>query len=227
LVIACLSFAFAGQASAAGLACQQDCSSGECAQVACDAAAGDGYCECAGAALRWGEDTYTAWCRSWRKPLPGVACPAPTPAEDALGNPIPPQPADLEHAEAMVAALAARNPYVATLLKTLLEGDGRWVEGAVEGLVHDSYYDQENGILSHAAALPFSAQVLEQGLGTAQIQVTMAVDIGVLANLRQYVALTTPSAVPPAAISGAITEGGLHGMLRVTGVDGKAETIQW
>lgn len=227
LSIAGVCFVLAGQASAAGLGCQQDCSTGECAQVACDAASGDGHCECASGALPWGEETYTAWCRSWRKPLPAIACPAPTPAEDKLGRPLPQPLPDLVNAEAMVAVLAARNPYVATLVKALLEGDGRWVEGAVEVLVHDSSYDREAGVLAHAPALPFSAQVLEQGLGTAQVQVTMAGEMSMLANLRQYVALTNPSAVPPAAISGAITEGGLHGTLQITASDGKSETIQW
>ena len=221
-----LLFAGAWQASAAGLACRQDCSTGRCDQVSCDLASGSGSCECGGAALGWGENTYSAWCRTWRRPLPAAACPHATPAEDYRGRPLPPPKADLTNPGALAMALAARNPYAATLVNALLDGE-RWVEGPSEGLLHDTSYDPETGVLTHTAALPFSAQVLAGGLDAAQIQIKVGGDMTKLFALRTYAMQATPMAVAPLMVSGIVTEGGLHGALQVTAIDGKSETIQW
>src|SRR5712691_2117029 len=87
-------FAAVAQASRAqGLACAQDCSDGSCAQVACAPAVGDGFCECGGGALPWGEDVYLAYCRAWGKPQAGCgrATPAPDPsASSAAPAPVAP-----------------------------------------------------------------------------------------------------------------------------------------
>ncbi|HET9226676.1 MAG TPA: hypothetical protein VFR31_08415 [Thermoanaerobaculia bacterium] len=199
----------ASPAMAAGLSCLQE----RDAQGTCGDAQGNGSCECSFGALPWGETTSTTWCRTSGKPQP--ACRRPAPADE--------QPeAQLPEAEAMARALESRNPYVATLVHTLQEGR-RWVDGPVNGILHDSDYDPTTGELSHSPALRFSGHVIQNGLGAAGIEITVAGDLGRLVHLKSQAG----SAVPPRTIQGTVTGGGLHGSLQVLGVDGRSETIQW
>jgi len=132
----------------------------------------------------------------------------------------------LENAQKLAQALRSRNPYVATLVRAV-QDLSNWAEGPVEGLIHDSYYDDSQGVLTHTATLPFAGRVVTNGLGTAQINVTVNGDMTRLAHLKSYSDSATPSAVPPRLVQGTVTDGGLHGSLQVVAADGRSETLQW
>jgi hypothetical protein len=208
-------------ASAGGLVCRQDCAKGPCSQVKCEPSRpgpGGSFCRCAAAAEVWGGTTYAAWCSAWGH-APDPTCVQP------VGNaaPLPPQ---LPNAGAMLLALRGRNPYVATLVSALQDGP-RWIEGPVEGLVHDILYDESRSVLDHNAALRFTGQAITGGLDSAQIEIAVTGDIRQLSHLKGHSDAATPSALPPRLVRGTVTAGGSHGSLQVTALDGRTETIQW
>jgi len=127
---------------------------------------------------------------------------------------------------AMMQALESRNPYVATLIDALQQS-GSWVAGTVQGLIHDSQYDEISGDLSNGTAVPFTGGVTTGGLDSAQVQITVNGDLRQLTGLKQYVDSMAGAPVPPASVHGTVTDGGLHGSLLVVGLDGASETIQW
>ena len=212
---------------AAGLACRQDCSKGSCSQVTCDkvkAGQPNGFCRCRSASETLDGKTYSSWCGAWGQPQP--ACASQEPARDGQGRPQAEASVQLENAQKLAQALRSRNPYVATLVRAV-QDLSNWAEGPVEGLIHDSYYDDSQGVLTHTATLPFAGRVVTNGLGTAQINVTVNGDMTRLAHLKSYSDSATPSAVPPRLVQGTVTDGGLHGSLQVVAADGRSETLQW
>jgi hypothetical protein len=130
------------------------------------------------------------------------------------------------NAAAMAAALAAQNPYVATLVQALQSG-GAWAGGPVQGLFHDSYYDVTASKLSHTPALTFVGRVMATETGVVQVDVTLTGDITQLAWLGQYSAALATGVVAPQTIHGTVSAGGLHGTLLVTGSGGQSQSIQW
>ncbi|HXN58059.1 MAG TPA: hypothetical protein VN912_05685, partial [Candidatus Angelobacter sp.] len=172
----------------------------------------------------WSDATSSVWCAASGQPL--TACVPPTPVADANGNPVSQPPPQLTNPDAMAAALAASNPYVATLVAALESGT-QWVQSPVQGLIHDSSYDPTLTQVTFTAALPFAAQVTTDNLGGAQLSITVTGDITQLVNLQQYASSTTPAAVPPQSVQGSITSGGLHGSLQVTAASGAIQAIQW
>lgn len=215
-------------ASAAGLVCRQDCSKGPCAQTECalvKPGAPSGFCRCNGAAEVWGDTIYAAWCSAWGRP-PEPACAPLTPGVDANGRPLAQPPAQLANAAAMALVLRGRNPYVATLVRAMQDGS-RWLEGPVEGLVHDSFYDASRSDLSHTPVLRFTGRVDTAVLDIAQVDITVSGDIKGLTHLKHHADAATPSAVPPQFVHGTVTAGGAHGSLQVIALDGRSETIQW
>ncbi|MBV8203205.1 MAG: hypothetical protein JOZ15_21535 [Acidobacteria bacterium] len=126
----------------------------------------------------------------------------------------------------MTAALAALNPYVATLLQAM-QGGGAWTAGPLQGLFHDSHYDATASRLSHTAALAFRGQVTMTGAGEAQIDVTLTGDLTQLTWLQQYSAALATGVVAPQTIHGTVGAGGLHGSLLVVGIGGQSQAIQW
>ncbi len=221
---ALLLLAAAAPASRAqGLACAQDCSSGSCAQADCAAAAAGGFCECGGGALPWGGDSYLAYCRAWGAPQAGCGRATPAPDPSAIAAPTAAAPAPLPSAAAMEGALAAQNPYVATAIKALRDGDG-WAAGPVHGLLHGARYESASG-LAHGPALAFVGQVTATGAGAFQIDVTIAGDTSQLA--LPSLAAAAPAAFPPQSIHGTVTGGGLHGSLAVTAPAGSLQNIEW
>jgi hypothetical protein len=219
LLIALLSTlgALAPPAHANGLACEQDCSSGACLQAACgQPASGSGFCDCSSGALPWGGDTFAAYCRGWGQPGPG--CAQQVPAGDGSAS-------QLANTDAMSAAVAGQNPYVATLLLAM-QGRNGWAGGPVQGLFHDSHYDATAGRLSHTTALAFVGTVTMTG-GVAQIDVTVTGDLTRLGWLKQYSDALATGAVLPQSIHGTVSAGGLHGSLLAAGAGGQSQTIQW
>jgi hypothetical protein len=132
----------------------------------------------------------------------------------------------LTNAAAMMAAAQAGNPYLVILLKALQDGQD-WAAGPVHGFIHDSQYDETTGVLSHTTALAFTGAIIPGGTDAVQVDLAVSGDIRQLARLQQYVAATTPSAVPPLLVHGTITSGGLHGSVLITGVTGSSQTVQW
>ena len=226
-----IGFLLASRASAGGFVCRQDCTAGECSQTSCAIEeAGTGSCRCAERAVPWAEGTYASWCRSWVRATANKPC-APSPSADALaqapGSPLAGQ-SDLRlaDAEAMLTIVATRNPYVAALLGVLTE-DGSWVEGPIEGQIHDSRFDEETATLAHAPALRLSGLVVTGGVGAAQVQVALQGDLGSLVHLRDLALAAAPAALVPSSLTGTVTDRGAHGTLVVRAGDGKSETIQW
>jgi len=220
----------AGRLWAGGVGCQQDCAAGECAQTSCAGDSRDGgFCHCGSQAVVWTEGTYASWCRSWGRPTPGTSCPQVPTAEDLEKGPslpVPGQPdLSLADADALVAGLTAKNPYVAALVGALLD-DGSWVDGPFEGQIQDSHFDEEAGT-TQSPALRFTGQVVAGGIGAAQIQIDVTGDLRDLPYLGDYVRDLSPSTLVPATVTGTVTDRGLHGALVVTAPDGKAEAVQW
>lgn len=209
-------------ARADGVACEQICGEKGCSQTTCgEAVSSAGFCLCQSAALPWAGVTYSSWCRVSGPAKTSARCPA-----DTSGRQLSPNPAGLSSGFEMAKALAGRNPYVATLIDALQQSGG-WVAGPVQGLIHDSHYDESTGELSHGTAVPFSGSVTTGGLDAAQIQLTVDGDLRQLAHLRLYVDSILGAAVPPSSVRGTVTERGLHGSLLVVGLDGLSEAIQW
>jgi hypothetical protein len=169
---------------AQGLSCEQDCSSGSCAQVDCGPATGNGYCECGSGALPWGEDVYLAYCRAWGKPQADCGHATPVQPASTVSTPVP--PAQLANAPAMEKALASQNPYVAGLLQAMRDGDG-WAVGPVHGLIHDAHNDSSTG-LSYGPALAFVGQATATGPDAAQIDITLSGDPAQLVWVKEYCA---------------------------------------
>jgi hypothetical protein len=212
---------------AAGLACRQDCSKGSCSQVTCDKVKPgqpNGFCRCSSASETLDGKTYSSWCSAWGQPQP--ACASQEPARDGEGSPLLETSVQLANVQEMAQALRSRNPYVATLVRAI-QDLSRWAQGPVEGLLHDSYYDDSQGVLTHTAALSFAGSVVTSGLGTAQIDITVSGDMTQLSHLKSYSDSATPSAIPPRLVQGTVTDGGLHGSLQVLAPDGRSETLQW
>lgn len=226
-----LGFLLAPAAVAGGFVCRQDCTTGACAQAACAIEeAGTGFCRCAERAVSWREGTYASWCRSWVRPAATQPCaPSPT-AEEKEGAPTTPglgQPdLRLADSETMLGLLTSKNPYVAALLGVLIE-DGSWVEGPIEGQIHDSRFNEEAAALAHAPALRLTGLVVTGGVGAAQVQVTLQGDLGSFTHLRELALAATPSALVPSILTGTVTDRGAHGTLVVTAGDGKSETLKW
>lgn len=207
---------------AAGLACRQDCGTGVCQQVGCDRGApGNGTCQCGSGAVPLGATTFGSWCLAWES----IHSPCTAPAAPA-GAASPATGASLTNAAAMTGAVQGSNPYLAILLRAVQDGQN-WATGPVRGFIHDSQYDETTGVLSHTVALPFTGAIIPGGTDAVQIDLAVAGDVRQLAGLQQYVATTTPAAVPPLLVHGTITSGGLHGSLLVTGVTGSSQTVQW
>ena len=213
-----MSVALSRRVDAAGIACRQDCSSGACRQAGCDKAPGNGFCQCGSGALLFGSSTFGSWCVSWEALHPSC-----TPPADPAGRTAAPQ---LPNAAAMVAAAQGSNPYLALLLRALQDGQN-WATGPVQGLLHDSRYDDTSGVLAHSNALPFTGVVLPAGTDAVQIDLAVGGDVRQLSWLQQYAASTTPAAVPPLLVHGTVTGGGSHGSLLVTGMEGSSQTVQW
>jgi hypothetical protein len=214
-------------ARATGLICKQDCVKGSCAQATCErvkAGQPDGFCNCVSASETLDGSTYSSWCSAWGQPQP--ACASQEPARDAEGNPLPETSVQLENSQELAQALGSRNPYVAALVRAL-EDLSNWADGPVAGFVHDSYYDESQGSLTHTAALSFAGSVVMNGLGAAQIDITVGGDMTGLSHLKSYSDVATPSAIPPQHVQGTVTDGGLHGSLQVAAADGRSETLQW
>jgi hypothetical protein len=210
------------QASRAqGLACAQDCSDGTCAQVDCAPAVGDGFCECGGGALPWGEDVYLAYCRAWGKPQAGCGHATPAPDSSAISA----APAPLAPASAMETALASQNPYVAVVLKAMRDGDG-WAAGAVHGLIHDAHYDSATGLV-HDQGLSFVGQATSTGPDEVQIDITLSGNAAQLGWMQKYCAAAAAAAISPQSIHGTVTAGTQHGSLAVTGTGGRSQVLQW
>jgi hypothetical protein len=215
-----------------GLTCRQDCTAEACLQTACVIEkAGTGSCRCAGGAIPWAEDTYASWCRTWSRPAANQAC-TPAPSAEELENargavPGLGQP-DLRLADskAMLDLLAIKNPYVSTLVGVLIE-DGSWVEGPIEGEIHDSRFDEATATLVHAPALRLAGLVVTGGVGAAQVQLSVAGDLGSLVHLRDLALAAAPSSLVPSGLMGTVTDRGVHGTLVVTTADGKSQTVQW
>jgi hypothetical protein len=208
-------------ASAGGLVCRQDCAKGACPQVKCERArpgVPGSFCRCQAGAELWGSTTYAAWCSAWGH-APEPTCIQP------VGNAAPPAP-QLPNADAMAKALRGSNPYVATLVTALQDGQ-RWIEGPIEGLIHDSLYDEPRSALAHDAVLRFTGQAVTGGLDSAQIDITVTGDLRQLGHLKQHADAATPLALPPQLVHGTVTAGGSHGSLQVTALDGRTEVIQW
>lgn len=222
-------FAACAPTWAAGFACQQDCSTGPCTQAACvKVAAGptSGWCRCASASESWDDATFSAWCVAWEQPQPVCSPQDGEAVQDEEGRSLPQAPVDLPNAEVLVETLSLQNPYVATLVSALQNGSN-WVEGSVQGLIHDSYYDPSLFTLTHSAALTFVGTVTMGAVDVAQIDITVSGDIKQLPRLKTYADSAAPSATPPRSIQGTVTDGGLHGSLQVIGFDETSETIQW
>jgi hypothetical protein len=214
---------------AAGFACRQDCSNGPCTQTACErieAGQTGGWCRCTSASEAWDDTTFSAWCVAWEQPQPACSPQDGEAVQDEEGRSLPQAPVDLPNAEVLAETLSLRNPYVATLVSALQDGSN-WVEGSVQGLIHDSYYDPSLFTLTHTAALAFVGNVTMGGIDAAQIDITVSGDIKQLARLKTYADSAAPSAMPPRSIQGTVTDGGLHGSLQVIAFDGRSETIQW
>lgn len=217
---------------ATGLTCRQDCTAGTCTQTACTVAdPGTGSCRCGGRSIPWSEGVYATWCRSWSRPAAGAACgtaPDAAQVEEArtaapdLGKP----DLRLEDPQALLDLLAAKNPYVSTLLALLVE-DGAWIEGPFEGQVHDSRFDEETAALAHSPALRVTGLVVAGGIGATQVELAIDGDLGVLAHLRGASLAAAPAAIAPAGLTGTVTDRGAHGSLVVTAAGGKSETVVW
>ncbi|HEX5759085.1 MAG TPA: hypothetical protein VF121_07810 [Thermoanaerobaculia bacterium] len=224
-------FLAAAPAAAGGFACGQDCTVGECSQTACAIEeAGVGSCRCAERAIAWADGTYASWCRSWSHPAANQGCaPSPSAEESAALSQAPGfgrPDLRLDDPEAVLAVLGSRNLYLSTLVGALIE-DGSWVEGPVQGLIHDSRFDEATASLAHAPALRFTGLVVTGGLGAAQIQLTVHGDLGGFAHLRERALAVAPASLVPVSLSGTVTEQGRHGSLVIAAGDGKSETIQW
>lgn len=208
------SLAAASTAQAAGLACQQDCSSGACLQSACAPSAAGTSCDCRSGALPWGDATFAAYCRAAGSS--GVSClpPAASPASP------------LANAEAMMTALSGLNPWVATLLQAM-QGTNGWATGPVQGLIHDSHYDATTGTLTQGAALAFTGSVTTTNTGAVQVDLTLNGDATQLTWLKHYSDALASGAIPPQAIHGTVSGGGLHGALQITGAGGQSQAVQW
>jgi len=149
------------------------------------------------------------------------------PVQDDSGRALAQPPAEVPHADALAAALQSSNPYVATLVAAMLE-DQRWAEGAVEGLIHETRNDEQVGVVLHSQAIRFVGQVIQGGVGAAQLTMTVLGDLGTLGALsRASGGAGAKVPVAPRTIQGVITEGGLHGNLVVIGGNGQSETVQW
>lgn len=210
---------------AQGFECTQRCSAGACSQSVCDVAQGAGFCACRNGSLPWSDTVYASWCRASGKPP--SKCAAPLPLQDAAGKALAQPPAAVPHADALMAALASRNPYVATLVTAMLE-EQQWADGPVEGLVHESRSDEQSGVVLHSQAIRFVGQVIQGGVNAAQLTVTVLGDLGMLAFLSQAAGSAgNKGPVAPRTIQGVILEGGLHGSLAVIGGNGQSETVQW
>jgi hypothetical protein len=217
----------ASAASAAGVACNQDCRKKPCAQTLCQQVkpgAAGGFCNCSGAAESWDGTTSSAWCSAWGQPL--SACPPSIPLTGPDGGPTVELPVQLANADVLVRTLRSRNPYVATLLNALRDG-ARWMDGPVQGLIHDSWFDSSRQRRSHSTAIAFTGQVAVAGVDAAQVDITVSGDIEKLDHLKQYSHSATPTAVPPRQIHGTVSAGGAHGSFLVTAADGRSEVIQW
>ncbi len=207
-----------------GAACLQSCNGKDCRQVSCgEAVSTEGFCQCQSAALPWSGETYSSWCRvSGPAKNPSARCAA----ADTSDRQLAADSEALSKGRAMAQVLEGRNPYVASLIDAL-EQSGGWVVGPVQGLLHDSYYDEQTGQLSHGEVVPFSGAITTGGLDSAQVQITVGGDLRQLARLRQYVDSAVRTAVPPVSVRGVVTDHGLHGSLLVVGLGGNSETIQW
>lgn len=203
-------------AMAAGLECSQDCSSGSCVQAMCGAATqGQGFCACRSGATPWSDSLYASWCSASGRPQPSCV--------ETAGI----APARLAHADVLANALQSRNPYVATLLTAMLD-DQRWADGPVEGVVHESRFDEQAGLGLHAPAIRFVGQAISGALDATQINVTVLGDLGTMGALSRELGNGGAGLpVTPRSIQGTITEGGLHGSLVVIGPNGQSETVQW
>jgi hypothetical protein len=224
-VLAGLLLAGGGErAFAAGSICRQDCGKGRCAQVLCqNAGPAGGYARCAGGSQPWaGGPVYSSWCVAWGRSYAAAAAPV----AEAGGHGVSQPAVAITQPEVMAAALRAANPWVATLVGALQDGT-RWLDGPAQGLLHDSYVDEVTAALSHTAAQPFTARVTSNGLGAAQIDILVTGDVARLSRLQHYVDGAAPAAILPRQIHGAVTAGGLHGLLHATGADGRTQVIEW
>jgi len=221
-----LALAAGAQAALAqGMACQQDCVSGTCAQTECFAGgAGGGFCQCSSGSVPLGGGVYASYCRAWGVVRSG--CGYATSAVDQFGNSMAVPTPQLPNASAMSAALSSRNPFVAALVLAMQDG-GSWVDAPMKGFLHDSHYDSGSGAVTHTSAVQFVAKAVATGAGGEQIDITVQGDAGQLGWLRQYCAMVAPAAVPPAQIHGVVTDGGLHGNLVAQSAGGQSQTIQW
>jgi hypothetical protein len=200
---------------AAGFSCSQDCSSGACAQAQCaPASQGQGFCACRSGAIPWSDSLYASWCSaSGNQPICST-----TPRGVAPR---------IAHGDALASSLQSRSPLVAALVTAMLD-DQRWVDGPVEGVLHESRFNGVTGAGDHSQAVRFVAQVVSGALDAVQLNVTVLGDLGAMAELSH--AMTSGSARPlvvPQSIQGTVTEGGLHGTLVVLGVNGQSETLDW
>jgi hypothetical protein len=219
LLIALSAALAAVSASADGLRCNQVCN-GPCLQAACAPGAGAAACGCSSGALRLDADTFAAFCRVWGAWHGGCSAALPVASSIAPADPLPSR-------GAMLDALLQQNPFAAALIAATIQDDPQGTGASVQGLLHDSHYDEITGLVAHAPAIAFTGRVAAADPSTVAIDITVQGDLASLAFLDAYATAAAPAAVVPLAVHGAATSGGLHGSLTITGPGHSSQALTW